>query len=107
MDRWPGATHQDLSSYFFAKCVELYLRPGGLIAFVMPYAAMSRQQFAGFRTGLYATRRGQRVRDVFATAQLVEEWELSDDVQPLFPVPSCVLFATSGQSTDGGHYQSE
>ena len=41
---WAGgrvATHQDLSAYFFAKSVEAYLKPGGLIAFVMPYAAMS------------------------------------------------------------------
>ena len=59
---WAGgrvATHQDLSGYFFARCVHLYLKSGGLIAFVMPYAAMSRQQFAGFRTGVFAERRGR------------------------------------------------
>jgi SAM-dependent methyltransferase len=101
---WAGgrvATHQDLSGYFFATCVEHYLKPGGLIAFVMPYAAMSRQQFAGFRTGLYTTRQGKRIQHVFATVQFTEGWALSDDVQPLFPVPSCVLFARSGQGTEG------
>ncbi len=49
---WQGgkvATHQDLSAYFFARCCELYLEPGARIAFVMPYAALSRRQFAGLR----------------------------------------------------------
>jgi SAM-dependent methyltransferase len=122
---WTGgrvATHQDLSGYFFVRCVELYLKSGGLIAFVMPYAAMSRQQFEGFRSGVFAQRRG-RARSIgavqtedrtvigvqelstgtaVAVVQFTEGWALSDDVQPLFPVPSCVLFARSGQGARGG-----
>ena len=58
---WAGATvatHQDLSGLFVAKCVELYLRaPGGRFGFVMPLAALSRRQFAGFRTGPVAGER--------------------------------------------------
>jgi hypothetical protein len=45
---WAGGkvtTHQDLSAYFFARCTELYLRDQCAIAFVMPYAAMSRQAY--------------------------------------------------------------
>jgi SAM-dependent methyltransferase len=40
---WMGqvAQQQDLSAYFFARCVELYLKPTGIIAFVMPYSAMT------------------------------------------------------------------
>lgn len=95
---WMGqvAQQQDLSAYFFVRCVELYLKPTGVIAFVMPYAAMSRRQFEGFRTGVYGARRGRRVQRVLATIQFTEAWALSDDVQPLFPVPSCVLVARPG-----------
>ncbi|MGH7006680.1 MAG: Eco57I restriction-modification methylase domain-containing protein, partial [Alphaproteobacteria bacterium] len=45
---WVGgklATHQDLSGLFFARAVELYMKRDGLIAFVMPLAALTRGQF--------------------------------------------------------------
>jgi SAM-dependent methyltransferase len=47
---WHGqvAQQQDLSAYFFVRCTELYARDGGVLAFVMPYAAMTRRQFARF-----------------------------------------------------------
>lgn len=96
---WAGgrfATHQDLSAYFFARCTELYLKGGGLIAFVMPYAALSRGQFAGFRRGFFA--RG-RTAQPFAVVRFEEAWAFDEDVQPLFPVPACVLF---GRRTDAG-----
>src|SRR4030042_2810652 len=35
------------------RCVELYLKPDGNIAFVMPYAALTRRQYTGFRSGIY------------------------------------------------------
>ena len=85
--------HQDLSAYFFARCVELYLKPTGTIAFIMPLAAMSRRQYAAFRTGVFATRRGRRIEQIHASILITQAWTFSDDVQPLFPVPSCVLFA--------------
>ena len=53
---WAGATlatNQDLSALFVTRCIELYLRPGGRFGFVMPLAALSRGQYAGFRTGHY------------------------------------------------------
>lgn len=124
---WAGgkvATHQDLSGLFYALSAELYLKPGGLIAFVMPYAAMSRRQFKGFRTGWFGVRAGQipevlraarergeapppptrrsrrgatngagGIGEVFATVRFEAGWALDERVQPLFPVPACVLFA--------------
>ncbi|MFH1902345.1 MAG: N-6 DNA methylase, partial [Candidatus Omnitrophota bacterium] len=62
---WAGgkvATHQDMSGYVFVRAVELYLKANGKIAFVMPYASMTRRQFEGFRKGLYGApqRRGSR-----------------------------------------------
>lgn len=96
---WHGqvAQQQDLSAYFFVRCVELYLKDNGAIVFVMPYAAMTRRQFARFRRGLYGTtqRRGSRL--IYATVQFTNAWVFSDRVQPLFLVPSCVLFARPGE----------
>ena len=87
---WAGgkvATQQDLSAYFFARAVELYLKDGGVVAFVMPYAAMTRAQFRGFRTGAFGT----------IQVRFTEAWTFDERVQPLFPVPSCVLFARREQ----------
>jgi SAM-dependent methyltransferase len=83
---WSGgrvAAHHDLSAYFFARCAELYLKPQGKIAFVMPYGALTRKQFSGFRKGRFG---GVEVR-------FVEAWAFDETVQPLFPMPSAVLFA--------------
>ena len=94
---WAGgkvAVTQDLSGYFFARCVELYLKPDGAIAFVMPYAAMSRRQFQGFRTGVFGKRARGKIPELLAAVRFTEAWALADDVQPVFQtVPSCVLFA--------------
>ncbi len=93
---WAGgkvATQQDLSGYFFSRCVELYLRDGGKIAFVMPYAAMNRAQFAGFRTGKWPIKVQRRVQGI-VECRFEDAWTFDENVQPLFPVPSCVLFAT-------------
>ena len=53
---WAGgnvATHQDLSAYFYACCAELYAKPGGTLAFVLPYATLHRKQYEGFRSGVF------------------------------------------------------
>ena len=97
---WAGgrvATHQDLSAYFFARCCELYLKQGSHIAFVMPYAALSRRQFAGFRSGNFLVH---RTLQNSVLAHFMKVWAFDDDVQPLFPVPSCVLFARGGKVGD-------
>lgn len=97
---WAGgrvATHQDLSAYVFARCCELYLTRDARIAFVMPYAALSRRQFAGFRSGSFLVRQSL---ENSVMARFTQAWAFDDDVQPLFPVPSCVLFARGGQVGD-------
>jgi hypothetical protein len=86
------ATQNDLSGLFFARSVALYLKVGGRIAFVMPLAAMSRGQFERFRTGNFDTKK----------VQFEDTWVLGDDVQPLFPVPSCVLFAKADRGLGRG-----
>ena len=50
MDLWAGGvltTQQDLSALFWARAAERYLRPGGTIAFVLPYAALTGRPSQG------------------------------------------------------------
>ncbi|MCC7276561.1 MAG: N-6 DNA methylase [Alphaproteobacteria bacterium] len=84
MNLWVGgvlATQQDLSALFWARGAERYLRPGGAIAFVLPYAALNRSAFAGLRAGEYQT----------ASVRITGAWSL-ELVRPLFPTSACVLF---------------
>ncbi|MGH7985886.1 MAG: Eco57I restriction-modification methylase domain-containing protein [Candidatus Binataceae bacterium] len=100
---WAGgkvATHQDLSAYFFARCLELYLKKNGAIAFVMPLATMTRQQYRGFRGGVFAGRIKGRAIRIYASARFADAWVFDESVQPLFNVPSCVLFAHEGQAAE-------
>jgi hypothetical protein len=76
------ATQNDLAALFTVRAAGLYLKPSGRIAFVLPLAAMTRGQYAPFRTGSYLTAR----------IAWDEAWVMDSDVQPMFPVPSCVLF---------------
>ncbi len=76
------ATQNDLAALFTVRAASLYLRSGGRIAFVLPLAALSRGQFEKFRTGSFTG----------AKIAWDEAWTMDDDVQPLFPVPSCVVF---------------
>ncbi len=88
-DMWAAgaavATDQDLSGLFVARALGLYLRPGGTFGFVMPLAALSRKQFAGFRTG----RWGPSLR-----ARFDEPWDLEAVKPSFFPVPGAVVFGT-------------
>ena len=88
---WVGgkvATQQDLASYFYMRAALLYMRRSGRIALVMPFAAMSRQAYAEFRKGAVA-----RLGRIAFRLRFTDAWAFGPEVQPLFPVPSCVLFA--------------
>lgn len=55
---WSGSgasvtTSQDLAALFVARCVELYLRPGGRFGYVMPLGTLKLGQYRGFRRGHY------------------------------------------------------
>ncbi len=100
LDMWAGgkvATHQDLSAYFFARTMDLYLRSRGKIAYVMPYATMSRRQYRGFIAREVRGERGNVVKT--PVRRFTDAWIL-DEVRPLFEVPSCVLFAEEGIADD-------
>lgn len=76
------ATQADLSALFTVRAAVLYLRAGGRIAFVLPLAALTRGQFKNLRKGSFTN----------ASIAWDEVWTMDDSVQPLFPVPSCVVF---------------
>lgn len=76
------ATQNDLSALFLVRSAALYLRSGGKIAFILPMAALTRGQFERFRSGSFTSAR----------IAWDEAWTMDDSVQPLFPVPSCVVF---------------
>jgi hypothetical protein len=88
---WVGggiATHQDMWALFWARAAERYLHHRGVIAFVLPYAALNAPVFAGLRTG----RMGE------ARVRLTGAWAL-ERVWPIFGAQSgssttstCVLF---------------
>lgn len=88
---WVGgkvAPQQDLAGYFHLRAASLYLRRTGRIALVMPYATLSRQAWSLFRKGEVKRAGHVEFRLCFTGA-----WTFGPEVQPLFPVPSCVLFA--------------
>ena len=90
-DLWAGgklATQQDMCALFWARGAERYLKPGGRIAFVLPYAVLNAPVFAGLRAG----RMGE------ARVRLTGGWAL-ERVWPIFGAQSgssttstCVLF---------------
>jgi hypothetical protein len=86
---WAGAavaTNQDLSGLFVARCIERYLTLGGQFGYVMPWATLSRRQFAGFRTGHYPVP-AEPVKVAFA-----RPWDLHKVKPSFFPVPASVVF---------------
>ena len=51
---WAGgknAANQDVAGLFFARCVDLYLKDGGMIGMVMPHSALQSGQYTKWRTG--------------------------------------------------------
>ena len=75
-------SQNDLSALFAVRATMLYLRSGGRLAFVLPMAALTRGQFELLRKGSFHTSR----------IGWDAAWVMNDDVQPLFPVPSCAVF---------------
>jgi hypothetical protein len=91
---WAGgkvATNQDLSDLFVARAVEQYLRPGGRFSFVMPFAVLSRRQYAGFRSADWTSQGAGTAAVAFDPPG-----DFARVKPPLFPVASAVV---SGRKT--------
>ena len=90
---WVGgryATHQDVAGLFFSRCVDLYLKDGGLIGMVMPHSALQAGQYSKWRTGKWLSN--------FDSVLVDFEWKTAWDLERLqpntfFPVPASVVFA--------------
>ena len=92
---WTGgiyATQQDVAGLFFARCVDLYLKDGGVIGMVMPHSALQTGQYSRWRTGLWRPRR--YLRDLSVNFGFKKAWDL-EGLEPntFFPIPASVVFA--------------
>ena len=101
---WAGgryATHQDVAGLFFARSVDLYLKDGGVIGFVLPHSALQAGQYSKWRTGQWQsppTGRGKnRASDFTLSVEFSHKtaWDL-EQLEPntFFPVPASVVFAS-------------
>ena len=92
---WAGrhyATQQDVAGLFFARSVDLYLKDGGLIGFVLPHSAIQGGQYSKWRSGRWRARKtGPSVQVDFT---LKPAWDL-EQLKPnsFFPLPASVVFA--------------
>ena len=100
---WVGgihANHQDISSLFFARSVDLYLGDGGVIGMVMPHSALQTGQHAKWRTGTWRAKPSGRGRNRTPGRVLPVDfghktaWDL-EGLEPntFFPIPASVVFA--------------
>ena len=95
-------SHQDVAGLFFARSVDLYLRDGGVIAFVMPHSALRAGQYEKWRTGQWHSPPKGRGRNRSSDYTLSVDfgYKIPWDLEPLepkdfFPIASCVAFARS------------
>ena len=92
---WAGgryATHQDVAGLFFSRSVDLYLKDGGVIGFVLPHSALHAGQYAKWRGGSWQAGKSGPTIQVDCT--LKRAWDL-ENLKPnsFFPVPASVIFA--------------
>ena len=71
----------ELGILFLLRAADLYLKEGGTVAFVLPRSIFSADQHDALRQGVFKGRH----------LTWSEFWDL-EGVEPLFNVPSCVLF---------------
>ena len=99
-------TQQDVAGLFFARSVDLYLKDGGVIGFVLPHSALQAGQYSKWRSGKWQSPpvgRGRNRASAFTLSVRFDHkmaWDL-EQLEPnsFFPMASCVVFARStGQS---------
>ena len=101
---WTGgryATHQDVAGLFFARSVDLYLKDGGVIGFVLPHSALQAGQYSKWRSGKWQSPpigRGKNRASAFTLSVDFAHkpaWDL-EQLEPntFFPVPASVVFAS-------------
>jgi hypothetical protein len=81
-------THMEMATLFFVRTLDLYLKDGGLIGFVMPRAIFSADQHSNFRMGKVS-----KVK--YKITEIID----CEKVEPLFYVPACAVIAANGGET--------
>jgi len=81
-------THMELATLFLVRSVDLYLKGGGMIAFVMPRSIFVADQHDNLRRGLL-----KKIK--IGIRRLVD----LEEVKPLFNVPSCIIYAVLGEES--------
>ena len=89
-----GASGRDLATVFVARAVELYLKPAGTFAFVMPHGTLTRKPHDGFRSGQWSSASGH------LTVAFTDAWDLAH-VTTGFPMVSCVVHGSVAPSSGG------
>ena len=79
-------THLEIGTLFLLRSADLYLKPGGLIAFVLPRSLFTADQHHDLRLGTFKFS-----PDIKYKLYWRELWDC-DQVFPLFNVPACVLW---------------
>ena len=82
-------THMEMATLFFVRSIDLFLRDGGLIGFVMPRAIFSADQHDSFRKGNVSNAK-------YGFLKLID----CENVEPLFYVPACAVIAKKGISVE-------
>jgi len=80
-------THMEVATLFLVRAADLYLKPGGRIAFVLPRSLFSADQHDQLRRGSF-----KLTKTIKQNLFWEEIWDC-EKVSPLFNVPACVLFA--------------
>jgi len=81
-------THMEMATLFFVRTLDLYLKDGSLIGFVMPRAIFSADQHNNFRMGKVS-----KVK--YKITEIID----CEKVEPLFYVPACAVIAANGGET--------
>jgi hypothetical protein len=81
-------THMEMATLFFVRTLDLYLKDGGLIGFVMPRAIFSADQHSNFRMGKVSNIK-------YKITEIID----CEKVEPLFYVPACAVIAANGGET--------
>ncbi|RKY68021.1 MAG: hypothetical protein DRQ02_05515, partial [Candidatus Latescibacterota bacterium] len=80
-------THLEVATLFLVRSADMYLKKGGMIAFVLPRSLFSADQHHGLRQ-----RSFKFSEDTKQSLLWREVWDC-EGVTPLFNVPACVLIA--------------
>ena len=93
---WAGgnlAPHQDIATFFYTRCAELYAQVGAIIGMVMPHSALRAGQHLKWRSGRYKQKGGRNAPSIGLNLRVHEPWDLDNVVPDFFPMPASVVFA--------------